>query len=66
MNVCCIGKLEDAQSVLKEAIATLEKSATAKQEFCQVCITWRMLLLLQFVYERLINYNYIWITEELL
>ena len=38
-HVCNIGKLEDAQSVLKEAIATLEKSATAHQEFCQVSIT---------------------------
>ena len=31
-----IGKLQDAQKVLKDTIATIEKSLTAKEKFCQV------------------------------
>ena len=30
------GKLQDAQKVLKDAIATIEQSLTAKDTFCQV------------------------------
>ena len=30
------GKLQDAQKVLKDTIATIEKSVTAKETFCQV------------------------------
>ena len=30
------GKLQDAQKVLKDTIATIEKSITAKETFCQV------------------------------
>ena len=33
-----IGKLEDAQKVLKDTIATIEKSLTAKETFCQVSV----------------------------
>ena len=41
LNLCIVfflytGKLEDARKVLQDAVATLERSLTGKQEFCQV------------------------------
>ena len=32
-----LGKLAEAKKVLKDAIATLEGSVTAKSDFCKVC-----------------------------
>ena len=33
-----LGKLAEAKKVLKDAIATLEGSVTAKSDFCKVCL----------------------------